>query len=136
MKNRIRPEISTKRNPKRKSRTLPDQSLTPQEILDRFVKGEPINLQAREAVYIDQDIFDYEQLGRMEFDQKDEYARMIKERANAMLKELEARELANEEAMTKERSEQEEKLVARVRAQSNIDSLDNTMLRDTKPKSK
>lgn len=101
------PQVDWKK--KRPSKTLPDQSMSIQEIVKRFVRGIPVDVPNREAVYIDQSEDDLEKLSRMDFAEKAEYARQLGERANEMRSEMaeavrrskEEREKAESEAASK-----------------------------------
>lgn len=68
----------------RKSQVLPDQTLSIQEIVKRYVKGVPVDIARREAVYVDQNDHDLEKLSRMDFGEKAEYAQAMKQRADRL----------------------------------------------------
>lgn len=65
----------------RKSKTVPNQSLSLQEIMERFTRNIPIDAQQRESVYIDQDEFDYNKMANMSFDEKFAMAAEMQRRA-------------------------------------------------------
>lgn len=88
----------------RASRTIPDQSLSIQEIVKRYVKGVPVDVTKREAVFVDQNEHDLEKLSRMDFGEKAEYARMLAEQAQRLandLNEYQAQRKASEESKLK-----------------------------------
>lgn len=101
---RVRREISMKRNPKRQSITLPNQAITPAMIMEKFLKGMPVSVSQRDPVYVDQDLVDYEQLNRMDFDERLEYAAQLRERT-AQLKEQADKQL-KEDADRKEKDDE------------------------------
>lgn len=65
----------------RKSKVVPDQSMTIKEIVKRYVKGIPVDILQREPVYMDQNQEDFEKLGRMDFGEKFNYAEVMANRA-------------------------------------------------------
>lgn len=69
---------------RRKSVTIPDQSLSIQEIVKRYVRGIPVDVQQRPQVYVDQQDDDLEKLSRMDFGEKAEYAAMLAEQARKL----------------------------------------------------
>lgn len=77
--------------PRLKSKTIPDQSLSILEIVRRYVRGIPVDVVQREPVYSDQTEFDLEKLSRMNFAEKAAFADELKERAIAMDSELRER---------------------------------------------
>lgn len=68
----------------RKSKAVPDQSLSIQEIVKRYVRGVPVDVVQRPAVYVEQSEFDLEQMSRMDFGEKAEYSAIMQERADKM----------------------------------------------------
>lgn len=69
---------------KRASQTIPDQSLSIQEIVKRYVRGIPVDVLQREPVYVDQSDHDLEKLARMDFHEKAEYANALAQDAAEM----------------------------------------------------
>lgn len=92
----------------RPSRTVPDQSLSIQEIVKRFVRGIPVDVVQREAVYSDQNDHDLEKLSRMDFGEKAEYARQLSEQAEGLANEIQERQaehVEREATLAKEKAE-------------------------------
>lgn len=69
---------------RRKSMSVPDQSLSIQEIVKRFVRGIPVDVVQRQPVYSDQADYDLEKLARMDFGEKAEYAQRLAEEADRL----------------------------------------------------
>lgn len=112
------------------SKTLPKQSLTPREIVDRFTKGMPINVGKKEGVYMDHNNTDYERISRMDFAEKHEVAR---EQASFRNEVMDAAKQAIEQA---KRAKESESAAKKPKSQkpvkrTDIDDLDNTMSVDT-----
>lgn len=82
----IQPKIDWKK--RRKSSAIPDQSMSIQEIVKRFVRGIPVDILQREAVYSDQNDHDLEKLNRMDFAEKVQFARDLRQRSEAQLDSL------------------------------------------------
>lgn len=97
----------------RKSKTIPDQSMSIQEIVKRFVRGIPVDVLKREPVYSDQQDHDLEKLSRMDFGEKAEYAQALKRQGEELQNEL--RELA---ASAREAREKEASAQAQAQAQT------------------
>lgn len=111
----------------RKVLTIPDQAMSIQEIVKRYVRNLPVDVIQREGVYLDQSEFDFEKMSRADFGEK---ARMADEFA-ARAADVEAE---YNERVTEEREKQEAaKKSAKSRDErgAGIDSLDNTMPDDT-----
>lgn len=92
----------------RRSVVVPDQAMSVQEIVRRFVRGIPVDLKQREAVYIDQNDHDLEKLSRMDFGEKAEFARSEAERLEQWrsdLEEAEATKRSERKAIAKAESE-------------------------------
>lgn len=124
-----RKQTSGKR--RQKSFTLPDQALTVKEIITKFRKNIPAVGKVFTAMYFDQKEIDYEQLARMEFDDKFRLAQQLRAEAREIEAELDAKEKEREELATKERDEKAKAQQASG-AQPGIGSLDNTMPGDTR----
>lgn len=119
-----------KSKPLGRSRTVPDQSLTIREIVDRFTRGIPASGKVYDGVYIDQDGVDLERLARMGSVDKAyeaEEMRAENEHTERLIKQAEERRLAAIKAQQK--AEQEASKKASQEKHSN--TLDNTMLDDT-----
>lgn len=86
---------------KRKSMAIPDQSLSIQEIVKRYVRGVPVDIVQREGVYLDQDELDMEKMTREDFGTKHEMAIQFAENAKAMKSELDERQRLVEENAAK-----------------------------------
>lgn len=113
---------------KRKSQTVPDQALSIREIVQRYVKGIPVDVIQREGVYVDQQEHDLEKLNRMDFGDKAAFAADLKERNQAIVEQAQA---------TVEAKRKKERLRAKRERQKattgpGIGKLDNTMPVDTK----
>lgn len=111
----------------RKSVTVPDQSLSIQEILKRYTRGLSINISQREPVYVDQTEFDLEKLSRMNFADKAAYAADMKADAERIIQEAEEKASlrAQDEADRKEAERKAEN-------EAGKDTLDNTLPDDTR----
>lgn len=87
---------------RRKSLTIPDQALSIQEIVKRFVRGVPVDIHKREPVYVNQSQYDMEKLNRMDFGEKSEFAKHLAADSAKRLTELQeaqrSHELAKAEA--------------------------------------
>lgn len=104
MKNMYKaPGVDFKKVP-RKSLTIPDQSLSIQEIVRRYVRGVPVDVIQREAVYIESD-HDLEKLSRMDFAEKSDYAKAMAEDAKELQDELEKRKTRLDEERAKSASD-------------------------------
>lgn len=124
---RVRPKIDYGKV--RKSMTVPDQSLSIDEIVKRYVRGLPVDVIQRQGVYVDQNDHDLEKMSRMNFadqaDMAEEMARkaeQIEEQHNERVREHLERK--NEEAAKKKAKDKSEL--------PGIEVLDNTMPVDTK----
>lgn len=121
-------------NPRRKNRVVPDQSMSIQEIVKRFVRGIPVDVVQRDKVYVDQSEIDLEKASRADFAEKAELARHMSEIAQSKRDDLEEIErLRSERENPKTRSPKDEKTDE---DEPGIDPLDNTMPVDTKRKTK
>lgn len=96
-----RPDVNFKK--KRKSVTIPDQAMSIQEIIKRYVKGIPVQLTQREETYIDQEEYDLEKLNRMDFADKSALADELRDKAEAQKSDLIARDEARRNKRKKER---------------------------------
>lgn len=91
---------------KRKSVTIPDQSLSIEEIIKRFVRGIGVDVIQREAVYMNQSEFDFEKLNRMDFADRAAVADEVKQRTEAIAEQLKASERAQAEASAAKAAQQ------------------------------
>ena len=114
----------------RVSQALPDQSMSIQEIVERFVKGIPADIEQKQGVYDDQTEFDLEKLGALDNADKAFQASELKARNEAIARELEADQRARAQAVREDEADKKEREDAE-RAQSGIGLLDNTMPDDT-----
>lgn len=80
------PCIDYKRS--RRSIAIPDQSLSIQEIVRRFVRGIPVDVIQRTPIYNDQSGHDLEKLSRMDFGEKYEYAQAMAAQAAQLKSDL------------------------------------------------
>lgn len=112
------------------SLTVPDQSMSIREIVKRFVRGIPVDIRQRDPVYLDQSDHDFEKLSRMEFGEKAELADQLGAHAADLQREHndKVRQRAEEEANAKAQRLKERK------AKKHSNTLDNTMLNDTRQK--
>lgn len=60
-----------------KGKAIPDQSLSIAEIVRRYVRGIPVDVVKRDAVYVDQADLDLEAVSRMDFAEKASLASRI-----------------------------------------------------------
>lgn len=118
-------------------RTLPKQSLGIKEILDRFVKGIPVDVVRREAVYVDHDNIDLEKVSRMDFGEKVEFAQQMGEKARQQGEALKKASEERRESQAKDEPKQAGKKPKQggPKKTTDIDDLDNTMSVDTDPDS-
>lgn len=122
-----------------KSMTVPDQSLSIQEIVRRYVKGIPVDVVQRQGVYIDQDLYDLEAMSRKDFAQKAALAVELLEQCDSMASDVKAEaERLREVRLKAKENEQKEpgtrvkELIVKQSAKKHSSDLDNTMLDDTK----
>lgn len=108
------PKVDFKKT--RPSKTIPDQSMSIQEIVRRFVRGIPVDIVEKKPVYVDQNDHDLEKLSRMDFGEKAEYAAALKLDAERLKAELDERQ-----AEHAEREASEAKLKAE-KAQAELDA--------------
>lgn len=73
---------------RRKSVAIPDQSLSIQEIVKRYVRGIPVDVVQRQGVFVDQAEHDLEKLSRMDFGEKAAFADTMKSEAERLQSEL------------------------------------------------
>lgn len=97
----------------KKSRVVPDQSLSVQEIVRRYVRGVPVDVVQRDRVYIDQNDVDMEKLSRMDFAEKLEYASVLADKAKRLKSELEEHERSSSEAMATKAKDKAAKAAAK-----------------------
>lgn len=101
---------------KKKSLAIPDQSMSIQEIVKRYVKGIPVDVLQRKAIYADQEEEDLEKLARMDFGEKHEYAQALAERAAQIKAELQ--EMQRSHTLAKHEREAKARDLAAAEAQS------------------
>jgi len=94
------PVVQGKRT--RPLQTVPDQSMTIPQILDRFTRNLPVGGKTNKPVYVDQTSFDLEALGRMDFHEKAEFAAEMAARAKEIQLALDA------EAARKKKADEDE----------------------------
>lgn len=117
---------------KNKSMTIPDQSMSIDEIMKRFVRGIPVDVVQRQGVFVDQNDHDLEALSRMDFADKAAMADELAANAEAITEGLKRKEQAKR--ATKQKAEEE--ATHKAASGSGIGSLDNTMPVDTKQNTK
>lgn len=122
-----------------KSLTVPDQSLSIQEIVRRYVKGIPVDVVQRQGVYVDQDLHDLEAMSRKDFAQKAALAAELMEQCDSMASDIKAEAKRLKEARLKAKENEQKEPVTRVKklmvkpsAKKHSSDLDSTMLDDTK----
>lgn len=93
---------------KRKYRTVPDQSMTIQEIMARFVRGIPVDIQQRESVYVDQSEYDLEKMSRMDFGDKAAMAAEMREQSEAKKAAFEERQRVRKEVTQRAKAKKEQ----------------------------
>lgn len=98
---RIYKPIKVDYKKKRPSKTIPDQSLSIQEIVKRYVRGVPVDVVQRQGVYLDQNEADLEKMTRLDFGEKHEIAATLAARARGMQDDLEQRQRESQEAEAK-----------------------------------
>lgn len=86
----------------RKSITIPDQTLSIQEIVTRFSRGINVDVIQRQTTYTDQVDYDLEKLSRMDFGDKAAFAAELEDFTNATIKLMQAREQARAATAAKE----------------------------------
>ena len=126
------PEKSFKRDPRRKSCVVPNQSMTIGHILEKYSRGIPVDMVQRDPVYIDQSEFDYEKLNRQDFGEKHAFAQQMQQRAESVASELKERERTQKANAAKAKAD----AAAAAKKGPGIDPLDNTMPGDTKQTTK
>jgi hypothetical protein len=117
-----------------KGSTIPDQSMSIETIIKRYVKGAPVDVNTDRGVYLDQNEYDFEKLSRQDFDDKHEFARLQQARAadiEAELKERAENEKRSNETATNATNAQNQRSEKAREGDTGIDSLDNTMPVDT-----
>lgn len=112
---------------KRPSMTVPNQSMSIDEIVKRFTRGLPVDIVQRQPVYLDQVEYDFEKLSRMDFGDKAAFADEMAAKAKRIQAEHNERVNAwNEEVKRRQEAAQQ------AAKGPGIVSLDNTMPGDTK----
>lgn len=84
-------------HPKGVSMTVPDESLTIKEILERFRRGQPLSIHTRETLYDPDATFDsqdLEEVGRMDITDRSELSQELRIRNSQLKADLEAAEAA------------------------------------------
>lgn len=84
----------------RQGKTVPDQAMSIKEIVARFTRGIPVDVRARQGVFIDSSE-DLEKLSRMDFGEKAAYADELSQRANELDAELKERARKHDERKRK-----------------------------------
>lgn len=115
----VEPKIDWKK--RRKSTAIPDQSMSIQEIVKRFVRGIPVDVIQRRAVYSDQSDHDYEKLARMDFAEKAQFAEDLAQHSAEQLDALREADAAQKFAKAEEarKADKAERLKAK---KQNLDS--------------
>lgn len=113
----------------RKKITVPDQSMTVQEIMRRFVRGVSIDVPRKQGVYNEDAQYDLERLSRLDIDEKTEMAARLREEAVEMQRDIQEAERAKR-AERAERARKAEQPQPAAKAAGKVD-LDNTLPVDT-----
>lgn len=88
----------------RKSITIPDQTLSIREIVNRLRVGIPIDVIQRPKTYTDQVDYDLEKISRMDFGDKAAFAAELKDFTDSTIKLIQAREQARAATAAKQAS--------------------------------
>lgn len=126
------PEVDYQTVPE--SATVPDQSLSIEEIVSRFVRGLTSDVVQKQPVYIDQSEFDLEAMSRLDFAEKAALADELRARSEAIMRDLEEQKRSTEiehERKEEERMNPKNPTNKARKKGSGIGSLDNTMPNDT-----
>lgn len=113
----------------RKSTTIPDQSMSIQEIVKRYVRGVPVDILQREQVYLDQSDHDFEKISRMDFGDKAMLADEFAQKAEDV--QAEYNERVSEAVRERDAKRKKDEAKESDSAGAGIDNLDNTMPDDT-----
>lgn len=115
----------------RKSQTVPNQSMTIKDIVERFLRGLPVDVNIKQGVYHpENNDHDYNKMSNLDTVDKAYLATEMREKNEQISREIEANERAKaEEKKAKDEAELSE-LKARAQ-QTGIEYLDNTMPDDT-----
>lgn len=117
----------------KKGRAIPKQSMSLQEIVRRFVKRIPVEVNTSPPVYLDGFANeDLEKVSRLDTADRALRANEVAQRAEALKKEAEAK---TSELVSENKRIADEKEAERLERESatGIDSLDNTMPDDSRP---
>lgn len=117
--------VRTYKRGARKSKTVPDQSMSISEIVRKFVRGIPVDVVQRQGVFVDQNEHDLEKLSRMDFAEKSELASEMREHTEQVVTDIEERKQRAKKVKEQKAKESEQ-------SSAGIGSLDNTMPVDTK----
>lgn len=111
------------------SKTVPDQSMSIREIVDRFVRGIPPDVVQRESVFVDQVDFDLEKLSRLDVTDKAYQSQLMQAENEQTMERI--RDLAERSKERQEEQKAKEEASKSAPSASGIESLDNTMPDDT-----
>lgn len=131
-KSYVAPVVRTSVKSSRKSKTVPDQALTMDQIMSKMLKGIPVEVNQRKGMYVDQTEHDLESLTRLPFDEKREFADEQRRKAQAIVEQSDADKRSRAEA---KKQKQRDEAAAASRS-GHSDNLDNTMPIDTNLKTK
>lgn len=113
---------------RRKSRTVPNQSLSIKEIVARYVRGLPADVQIKQGVYMEQHAHDFNKLSMMDSADKAFMAGEMRDRVEQLGSQIEADKRAYAEAQEQKKADEKARLEEE---RTGIGSLDNTMPDDT-----
>lgn len=97
---------------RRKSVAIPNQSMTIKQIVERFVKGIPSDVEIKKGVYLNQVDFDLDKMSRMDATDKAYEATQFASAAEEKADEIEAHEKATKERKKKRDIEEATKKAA------------------------
>lgn len=116
---------------KRKSKTVPDQSMSIKEIIRRFTRGIPADVIQRPQVFVDQSEFDLERLSRLDATDKAYYAEQMRADNERIAGDLERARNEAVERMQERQKEAEKQARDASENTGKVDLLDNTLPVDT-----
>lgn len=105
------PQVGTTKR-LRKSETLPNQSLTIGQILEKYVRGVPVDVVQRQSIWSEIDGYDLEKINRLDFAEKAAFEAELRTAAQSIYDDLMARKQRSEEAATKRKKEEDDKAAA------------------------
>lgn len=80
---------------------VPNQSMTMREVIERFVKGLPLDIKEKPKLYVDQNEYDFEKMSGLDPTEKAYKATEFKAQADDLAEEIKASEKAKNERKKK-----------------------------------